>query len=280
MEYKEYEATTAALYQALGGGSGITIEGFGGSCRVQGKSGSWYQIDVLTKQSNGLQTVRTAIECKYWKKRVARNVVSNLITLLEDTSIEKGVVVSREGFTSGAVALAKQRNISLVEMREPNDADWEGKIKTIHIMLHITSPEFYDFEFVQRPQHAGERVQFTVSGQDLEIKEPTKEPKTLDQIANDAASSATSPDQKIEVRFPVGTTMQVAGFDKHAMIEAVRFKVRHHVHEREIVIDGDQAIRLIVKEVFEERQFHIGHDGQITETTDEPSATNQQGEQE
>ena len=74
--------------------------------------------------------------------------------------------------------------------------------------------------------------------------------------------------------------MQVAGFEKQAMIEAVRFKVRHHIHEREIVIDGDQAIRLIVKEVFEERQFHIGHDGQITETTDEPSATNQQGEQE
>ena len=163
MDDKEYEATTAALYQALSEGSGITIEGFGASCRVKGKSGSWYQIDVLTKQSNGLQTVRTAIECKYWKRRVTRNVVSYLIALLEDTNIEKGVVVSKEGFTSGAVALAKQRNISLVEMREPNDADWEGKIKTIHIMLHMSSPEFYDFEFVQPSQKVGERVQFVVS---------------------------------------------------------------------------------------------------------------------
>ena len=278
MDDKEYEATTAALYQALGEGSGITIEGFGASCRVEGKSGSWYQIDVLAKQSNGLQTVRTAIECKYWKKRVTRNVVSNLITLLEDTNIEKGVVVSREGFSSGAISLAKERNISLVEFREPNDADWEGKIKTVHINLHITSPDFYDFEFVQPPQHDGERFQFTVSGQDLEIKEPTKEPRTLDQIANGAASSATSPDQEFEVRFPVGTTMQVAGFDKQAMLEAVRFKVRHHVHEEEITLDGDQAIRLIVKEVFEGKQFHIGRDGQITETTDEPIPGKQQRE--
>jgi hypothetical protein len=69
--------------------------------------------------------------------------------------------------------------------------------------------------------------------------------------------------------------MQVAGFDKHAMIEAVRFKVRHHVHEEEIIIDGDQAIRLIVKEVFEEREFRIGHDGQITEATDPPSIADQ-----
>ena len=251
MDDKEYEATTAALYQALGEGSGITIEGYGASCRVQGKSGSWYQIDVLTRQSNGLQTVRTAIECKYWKKRVTRNVVSNLVTLLEDTNIEKGVVVSKEGFTSGAIALAKQRNISLVEMREPNDADWEGQIKTIHLTLHISMPDFYDLEFVQPPQQAGERVQFTVSGQDLTIMEPGKEPTTLDQVVNNVEASATPPDQTIEVRFPTGTTMQVAGFDKTAMIEAVRFKVRHLVHEEEIVIDRDQAIRLIVKEVFE-----------------------------
>ena len=270
--YEAYEAKTAALYQAMGEGSGITIEGFGASCRRQGKSGSWYQIDVLTKQSNGLQTIRTAIECKYWKKNVTRTVVSNLITLLEDTNIEKGVVVSKEGFTSGAIALAKQRNISLVEMRKPNDADWEGKIKTIRIILHMTLPEFYDFEFVQPPQNAGEMFQLTVSGQDLEIKEPTKAPKTLDQIVNDAASSATSPDQEIEVRFPVGATVQVAGFDKHAMIEALRFKVRHHVHERELVVDGDQAIQLIVKEVFEERQYHVGHDWKITETTEPPAA--------
>ena len=275
MDDKEYEATTAALYQVMGEGSGITIEGFGSSCRVQGKSGSWYQIDVLTKQSNGLQTVRTAIECKYWQKRVTRNVVSNLITTLEDTNIEKGVIVSKEGFTSGAIALAKQRNISLVEMREPNNADWEGKIKTIHIMLHLTSPEFYDVEFIQPPQQAGESIQFTASGQDLTIKEPGKETKTLDQIANAAVSSVTSPDQILEVRFPTGTTMHIVGFDKHAMIESVRFKVRHHVHEREIVVDGAEAIRLIVKEVFEDRQFHVGHDGRIVETTDPPTVDNQ-----
>ena len=64
-------------------------------------------------------------------------MVSNLITTVEDANIEKGVIVSKEGFTSGAIALAKQRNISLVEMREPNDADWEGTIKTIHIMMHM-----------------------------------------------------------------------------------------------------------------------------------------------
>ena len=127
MDDKEYETVTAALYQAMGESSGITIECFGSSCRVQGKSGSWYQIDVLTRQSNGLQTVRTAIECKYWQKRVTRNVVSNLITTVEDTNIEKGVIVSKEGFTSGAIALAKQRNISLVRCESPTMLTGKGQ---------------------------------------------------------------------------------------------------------------------------------------------------------
>ena len=249
MDDKEYEATTAALYQALGEGSGITIEGFGASCRVKGKSGSWYQIDVLTKQSNGLQAVRTAIECKYWKKRVTRNVVSNLVTLLEDTNIEKGVIVSKEGFTSGAIALAKQKNIGLVEMREPTDADWEGKIKSIHIMLNLSSLEFYDFVFVQPAQQTGERLQLVVSGQDLTIYEPGKDAKTLDQIAN-AAEISREPDQQIEMRFSTGTTMQIAGIEKRAAIEAVRFKVKHRIAEQEIVIDGAEVVRLIVQRSF------------------------------
>ena len=163
----------------------------------------------------------------------------------------------------------------MVEMREPNDADWEGTIKTIHIMMHMTLPEFYDLEFVQPPQQAGNRIQFTASGQDLTIKEPGKETKTLDQIVNAALSSEPSPDQILEVRFLAGTTMHIVGFDKSAMIEAVRFKVRHHVQEREIVIDGADVIRLIVKEVFEERQFHVGHDWRIVETTDPPTVDTQ-----
>ena len=267
MDDKEYEELTAALYQALGEGSGITIEGYGAACRVKGKSGSYYQIDVLTKQSNGLQTVRTAIECKYWKRKVTRNVVSNLVSTIEDANIEKGAIVSKEGFTSGALALAKQRNISLVEMREPNDADWEGTIKTIHINLHMTSPEFYDLEFVQPPQETGERIEARVSGQELTIKEPSKEPEPFNQVLSNAVNSATAQNQEISVTFPVGTTLHILGFDKPAVIDAILFKVKYHTSEREIIIDGKKAMRFIVKEIFELRQFNIDYAGRVTEIT-------------
>ena len=196
--------------------------------------------------------------------------MSNLITLLEDTDIKKGVVFSKQGFTSGAVSLANERNISLVEMREPNDTDWEGKIKTVRLIVHRTWPEFCDFEFVQPQQPDAERRQVGASGQEILIIEPNNEPRTLVEVANDAASSVASSGQEVEVRFPTGTTMRVSGVDRQATIEALRFKVKLRFDETELVVDGAEAIRLIVKEIFEERQLNIGHDGQVSEVTDGP----------
>ena len=267
MDYKEFEAMTAALYQALGEGSGIKIVGYGTTCRVPGKSGNSYQIDVLAEQSNGLQTVRTAIECKYWKSKVNRDVVSKLVAIIKDTDIDKGAIFSKEGFTSGAINLARHENIGLVEMREPNDADWEGKIKTLRIMVNLIIPEFYDLEFIQNTPATGEKVSGTASTAEITIKEPGKEAKTLARVINEACEASVPPHEMNEVKFPSGTTLHSPGFDKHAIINAIRFKVKYKTYEDEIVIDGTEAIRLIVKELLEDRQFNVDHKGKIIETT-------------
>ena len=51
-------------------------------------------------------------------------------------------MVSPSGFTPDAKALAKSRNISLVELREPVEEDWEGRIKDAHINVHVIFPAF------------------------------------------------------------------------------------------------------------------------------------------
>ena len=265
MDYREYEAATAALYQALGEGHGIEIEGFGAACRVKGKSGASHQIDVLVRQSNGLQTIRTAIECKYWGVKVGKGPVEKLVTILNDANIEKGAIVSKEGFTSGAVAMAKQHNISLVEMREPREVDWEGKIKSVHIMLNFQFPELYDLELMQSPQQAGEGTQVTAPIQYLMIQKPGEYPEALEGIIQNAIPRPTTPDQVIEVSFPTGTTLQIEGIDKHPTIDGVRFKVKYDTLEHEIVIDAAEGIRFVVKAAFEGRQFHVGYDGRVTE---------------
>ena len=70
MEWKDYEEVTKHIYETLGKNNGVEIECFGNKCSVKGKSEVNHQIDVLTKHSDGIHTYKTAIECKYWDKKV------------------------------------------------------------------------------------------------------------------------------------------------------------------------------------------------------------------
>ena len=267
MDANEYEALTAALYEALGKSAGARVIGYGPKCRVPGKSGSHYQIDVLIEQSNGLQPIRTAIECKHWNRRVPRSVVNELVAKLEDTNIEKGVIVSKEGFESGAVGVAKERNIDLIEMREPKDADWKGRIKGTVFKMRIRVSEGYDFEFIQPEKQAGEKATFEISGQELVVREPGSEPRTLDDIVKGEIDPNGQDGQAIEVRFASGTIMEIAGRGT-GDLEALRFKMRYSDTKCEHTFDCATLVRFIVKTVFTERRFHIMHDGRVTENSD------------
>src|ERR1700741_1174483 len=66
-----------------------------------------------------------------------------LSNIIEDTGIEKGVIVSKNGFTKDGAEFAKYKNISLVELREFDETDLEIKqrqlqIGTLQISLNIT----------------------------------------------------------------------------------------------------------------------------------------------
>lgn len=148
LDWQQYEAITKYIYQILGSSKGVTVEGFGNSCKVIGKSGTFYQIDVLTKHTEDENAYQTAIECKFWNKKVTREVVMKLTATLEDTEIEKGIIVSKMGFTKDGAAYAKAKNIGLVELREASDADFETAPQVmplfglgINVVTRVIGPE-------------------------------------------------------------------------------------------------------------------------------------------
>ena len=69
-----------------------------------------------------------------------------LKSIVEDCQFNKGVVVSKCGFTNDALTYAKSVNIGLVILREPIEEDWKGRIKIIVIQVHILTPEITKFE--------------------------------------------------------------------------------------------------------------------------------------
>lgn len=129
MDWKEYEEITKYVYETLGNAAGTKIEGHGRTCTVKGKSGVSHQIDVLTSHSDGVHNYRTAIECKYWDKKVDKDIVMKVAEIIEDSGINKGVVVSKLGFTEDGISFATYKNIGLVELREIEKRDWQDQLK-------------------------------------------------------------------------------------------------------------------------------------------------------
>ena len=62
--------------------------------------------------------------------------------IIEDAGINKGVIVSKEGFTPDGISYAKHKNIGLVELRELKET--ENKKGFIDFNTWVISPEILD----------------------------------------------------------------------------------------------------------------------------------------
>ncbi|TOF18192.1 hypothetical protein CGJ26_24310 [Vibrio parahaemolyticus] len=74
---------------------------------------------------------RVAIECKNYNSDVSIGKVRDFFAVLHDIGNIKGIFVTKKSYQKGAKESADYYGISLKEMRYPNEADWEGRAKTI-----------------------------------------------------------------------------------------------------------------------------------------------------
>ncbi len=287
MNWQSYEELVKGVYETLGESENIEIVCWGRACKVRGKSGVYHQVDVLTRHSDGIHSYRTAIECKYQKKKTTKDPIAKLSNILEDAQIEKGVVVSLSGFTSDAKALAKSRNISLVELRRPIDDDWEGQIRDVHISMHVSRPEAYDYEFVQdeigdnsQSRHFGalnvDVLFHTPDGKSISLYDltygvpPITDPNArhVDSLGFHWIDISSRPDENAyAVMFPDATMMSVPTNDARARakIRGIRFKLRYSEITQEIAISGADYVALVMHAIFEKKRFAISPDGEIRE---------------
>ncbi|HEX9531085.1 MAG TPA: restriction endonuclease [Acidimicrobiales bacterium] len=80
---------------------------------LRGRSGAAHEIDVLAERSDPLTTVKIAIECKAWETAIEKDVVSKLDMELRDLGLNKGIIVSLSGHSTGAGSVARELNIDL-----------------------------------------------------------------------------------------------------------------------------------------------------------------------
>lgn len=131
----EYELLAKSIYEALLHKDGVTTE-VKHNVILKGKAAE-HQIDVYWEYMMAETLFRVAIECKNYNSRVTIGKVRDFHSVLNDIGNIQGIMVSRKGFQSGAKEYAKHYGINLKEIREPEDADWEGRLKTIVMKMKI-----------------------------------------------------------------------------------------------------------------------------------------------
>ena len=270
MDWQSYEELVKSIYECLGEQQDVSVVGWGATCRVQGKSGVSHQIDVLTSHIDGIASFRTAVECKYWNDKVGQDVVLKMIAILADTDIDKGVIVSKSGFTEPAKTLASQSGIGLLELREPVDEDWGNQFRRVSISLHYYSPRPYDLKFsVKRDEGSADFAKSFVGNlictDDTFVVYPEGASISIyDLFVEENRNSCPEKEECLhEIEFPQGSRLWIN--DKSAEVELMSFKREHTVYESEIHIDAADAVWMILRDVFGSRRHAISPQGEMHE---------------
>ena len=280
MDWQSYEELVKDIYQELGKAAGVKIECWGPSCKVKGKSDACHQVDVLTSHSDGIHTYKTAIDCKYWNEKVSKDPVFKLSGILDDANIEKGVLVSKLGFTPDAIKIAKSKNISLIQLREPKDSDWDGFIKEVSVDLNLIVDEVYGYEAIIKNVHESHKNSFRDAGIELRVQIENQDIASFREIADAVRKYPESHEEDIDedvigckvrssvgdgvrayvVTFPDETVLMnpITGYKGN--ISELRFKVRERIIKSEIHIDHADHVSWIMEAIFEGKVFAISPD--------------------
>lgn len=110
MNWKDYQNQTADVF--IKAGCKAKIEAV-----VKGVRGK-HKIDVLvTFEQYGI-SCSWVIECKCWNKNVPKEKVLALQAIVDDIGADRGVLISKTGFQSGAIRTAYKSNITLASLED------------------------------------------------------------------------------------------------------------------------------------------------------------------
>lgn len=105
---------------------------------------------------------------------------------IADTGIDKGVIVSKNGFTKDGAEFAKFKNIGIVELREINETvldiqDQEFEVATIQISSRVTirRPEVLGVAFEYVDSRIPENGTFNMYSTSIILADGSRKPETF-----------------------------------------------------------------------------------------------------
>jgi hypothetical protein len=190
--WKRYQNDAAAVFRRMGLQAEVEQDVVGACAK--------HELDVFVIGKFCGLDIKWVVECKAWRSNVPKEKVAALITIVQDVGADKGVLLSEKGFQSGAISMARTKNIvltSIADLSEHIKADfaesvisklaWRlGRVKDRLWKLHKALGEY------QRTPHMIEQLKLfaldTAFADALRGEFPTVyaiDPKTNDRLRTD-----------------------------------------------------------------------------------------------
>ncbi|WP_319451196.1 MULTISPECIES: restriction endonuclease [unclassified Mycobacterium] len=196
--WKEYQEEAAAYYRELG----LSAETDETIVGARGK----HAIDVVVRGHRAGVEFLWLIECKWWNRRVPKAAVLTLGGVMLDVGADRGIMLSRRGFQSGAPAMAAKSNVTLTSLEELKES---------------TASEYIEYR-CDRLRRRCDNVVNAIHTSGLE-KLRRRDDNPLDWpdivIGARANQMKTAIEEGLGRRWPVGITRVKDGLESYAFID-------------------------------------------------------------
>lgn len=100
------------------------------------------QIDVLVSSESVGVKFLTIIECRDFHRKLSISNIDGFHSKLLDVNANKGIIISRKGFSTKAIAKAKRLGISLCTADETENDSWQSAIDLPILLEELCLQEF------------------------------------------------------------------------------------------------------------------------------------------
>jgi hypothetical protein len=112
-----------------------------------------HQLDVTCRHPSG-EAQRLIVECKDWNRTVGEATLNQIVGVRTQTGADSAIVITTEGFTAGAIAVAVDEDIALVRLRPFDQENPVPYVKTITLTIVIVSSTHTDLNVELMPGHS------------------------------------------------------------------------------------------------------------------------------
>ncbi len=124
---QEFELLTTSIFEKLSDND--LYQNVEHNVKLESIDGDLRQIDILITANVAGMELKTIVECKDYKSKISVGKIDALHSVMMDVRANKAVMVSKSGFSIGAIKKAKRLGISLYTAHEALSKDWEIDIE-------------------------------------------------------------------------------------------------------------------------------------------------------